>query len=64
MKAIDSLQLNDLSFEEQISIQGGSEFSESVFHAIGWVVGGIVGAYQSVHNQQLAEIRAGLRPRM
>jgi hypothetical protein len=63
MKIKNDEQLSELSMEEMISIQGGSEFSESVFKTIGWIVGGIVGVYQSAHAQQVAEINAGLSPR-
>ena len=63
MKTLENIEMQELSHEEKISINGGSEFSESFFRTVGWLIGGIVGAYQSVQANQEAEIRMGLSPR-
>jgi len=45
-------ELRNLSAEEMNTVNGGSEFSESVFRAIGWVVGGLMAAAESTVKYQ------------
>lgn len=58
-----TMNLQDISIEEQTSINGGSEFSQTFFRVIGWLGGAFVGAYESVDSSQRAEIAMGLSPR-
>ncbi len=62
MKNTKGLNLEILTTEEQRSIDGGSEFSESVFRGIGWFVGSIAAIGQSFLENQSRVATAGYHP--
>lgn len=64
MKNISTFTVYPLSEDALRITNGGSEFSESVFRGIGWVVGGIVGACNYYLDYQREVAKLGLVPIM
>lgn len=52
MKNLSNAGIKELNPEELRHVGGGSEFSLSVFRAIGWVVGGVQAMGESWMNYQ------------
>lgn len=62
MKNLSEFNLKTLSYDELCSTNGGTEFSESFFHAIGWVVGAVVALWESFLENQARMEKNGLHP--
>lgn len=62
MKNLSKLNLKTLSYDESCFTNGGSEFSESVFRGVGWVVGAIVSCWESFVENQARMDANGLHP--
>lgn len=62
MKNVSELNLKALSDEDLKLTSGGSEFSESLVYAIGWVAGAAVSMWESFLRHQIQMEKHGLHP--